>query len=150
MKKILCVAMLVAMATTFAAAQSGAKLVMKNGAELFAKTLTTTDSNYHNIDSFYINANEAGILEAKVVALDRTGVLGITGDLKIRYVSSAGTITLGTPVADMALVIDSGLSPGTFNFYASGTKIYVRVKGALSTDIRWYATLKRNSVYKTS
>lgn len=125
------------------------KLILKNGDEQFAKVLKTTDSDYHYIDSFTVQKNEAGIVETTVIGFDTSGVKAITGVIKVRYVAANSTITLGTTITDVTLVTDSGLSPGTFNYTSSGAKVYIRVKGALSTAVHWYSTVKRKAIYKS-
>ena len=124
------------------------KLILKNSDEQISHVLKTVDSNYHYIDSTVINTNEAGIVEVAVVGLDTANVYAITGVIKVRYVSSSGTITLGSIISDVPIVADGGFSPGTFNFYVVGSKIYVRVKGELNTAVHWYSTLKRRAIYK--
>ena len=146
MKKILSIfAFLIAFTSIQVNAQ---KLLLKNSDEQISHVLKTVDSNYHFIDSTTINTNETGIVEVAVLGLDTANVYAVTGVIKARYVSSSGTITLGSIISDVPIVSDSGISPGTFNFYVSGSKIYVRVKGELNTAVHWYSTFKRKAIYK--
>lgn len=123
------------------------KLVNRNGDERFAKQKTTTDSTFTSIDSATIASNEGGIIEVYVLAVDATGK-AVTGHTEARYRSASGTITLATPVDLSAKTTDSGLSPATYQLTTSGSKIYLQIKGKLSTTLYWYTTLKRRSIYK--
>lgn len=122
------------------------KYVERNADGHIYKTYTTTDSAYHNIDTLPVTANEAGVLEVKVIALASDGTLAATGVLRYRYVVVAGTLTLGSVVNSQTPVIDSGLSPTTFDVSTTANKLYVRIKGKLSKTLYWYAVTKRSTV----
>ena len=148
MKKLLSILFLVALAmTSITTSVNAQKLINRNGDERFAKQYTTTDSTFTSVDSADINRNEAGIVEVIVMAVAADGK-SVTGNLLYRYHSVSGTITLATADAQSAIVTDSGLSPATFKCISSGTKIYLQVKGKLSTTLYWYTILKRRSIYK--
>lgn len=119
------------------------KLVDRNEDGRFIKMRTTTDSDYHYIDTLVSTANEAGVLEVTAIGYKSDGTLAVTGVLKYRYVIADGTLTLGTAVNDQTIVVDSGLSPATFDVAASSNKMYVRVKGKLSVTLYWVTMVKR-------
>lgn len=122
------------------------KYVERNADGRLYKTYTTTDSFYHNIDTLPVTANEAGILEVKIVAIASDGTLAATGLLRYRYKVVAGTLTLGSVVNSQTPVVDSGLSPTTFDVSTTANKLYVRVKGHLTKTVYWYSVTKRSTV----
>lgn len=124
------------------------KVLARNGDERFAKKMITADSTFRSIDSATVYNNEVGIVEATVIGLDSANAKGVTGIIKARYKVAAGTITLASSTEDLALVTDSGLSPATFQFTSSGSKIYLQVKGKLNVRVHWYTTFKRKAVYR--
>lgn len=145
MKKLFSFLMLTLVTFTAVNAQ---KILLRNGDERFAKKLITADSTFRSIDSATVYNNEVGIVEATVIGLDSANAKGVTGIIKARYKVAAGTITLATSTEDLALVTDSGLTPATFQFATSGSKIYLQVKGKLDVRVHWYTTFKRKAVYR--
>jgi hypothetical protein len=132
---------------TLVTSVSAQKTIAVNGDSRFGKVLRTTDSTFRSIDSISVNTNEAGVVEFTVIGLDTANKKGITAAGLVRYVRSSGTITLGT-VFESSKVVDSGLSPANYQFISSGSKIYLQVKGKLSTNVHWYTAIIRKSVFK--
>lgn len=124
------------------------KTINRNSGEEFQKVKTTTDSTFTSVDSCIINSNEVGFVDVQVVGLDKVNGKAVTGHLKYRYKSVSGTITLASADALSAIVTDSGLSPATFKVIASGSKLYLQVKGKLTVTVDWYTVLKRKALYK--
>jgi hypothetical protein len=104
--------------------------------------LTTTDASAHTIATITAGANETGIIEAQVVGFDSTGGDAVTGSLIIRYKKVGGTLTLGSPVVDAAIVTDAGLNSATFAFAASSNNINLNVTGDTSTTVKWVANIR--------
>lgn len=148
MKKLFS-ALLLGCLLVFASTQSFAqKTINRNPSEEFQKVKTTTDSTFTSVDSCIINTNEVGFVDVQVVGLDKVNGKAVTGHLKYRYKSVSGTITLASADNVSAIVTDSGLTPATFKVIASGSKLYLQVKGKLTVTVDWYTVLKRKSLYK--
>ena len=121
--------------------------VNRNGDERFGYNLTTTDSEYHYIDSVTLNTNEGGIITVTVVGYAKDTAYCVTGQKSVRFNKRRGTLTMGTIIDDQAVVTDAALGTATWTLVAASNKIYVRVKGKQSNSITWTSIVKRKSVW---
>ena len=143
MKKfaIFLISMLILSAGTFAQ-----KAKVYNGDENIFKTLSTNDSAYHYIDSIVIATNEGGSVTASVVGFAYDTAYSVTTVKSARFNKRRGTLTMGSVIDQQAVVTDAALGSATVDLVAASGKIYVRVKGKASTNIKWLSVLKRKSV----
>lgn len=131
-----------------AASVSGQKYLNRNADEGFAKSLKTTDSALVTIDSIITTSNEAGVVLVNVVGYNPLTSDAVTGIKAFRYKVTAGTVSLGTISDVSAIVTDTGLGTATFAISVVSNKIYLRVKGKLSTAVYWRSVTQRKSIQK--
>jgi len=107
------------------------------------RTLTTTDSAYHTIDSIAMASNTAGMVEVSVTGLATASGNSVTGSQIARFNKRTGSLTLGSPVDLLAIVTDGALGTATWDIAVSASNnLLVRIKGHLATSIRWRSLIK--------
>jgi hypothetical protein len=95
----------------------------------------TTDATPKKLGTIQIGATKAGLVTVSVVGFDNTDA--VTGIKAARYKKVAGTLTLGTPGAVLAVETDTGLGSATFTLSAVANNIDVMVTGAAGKTINW-------------
>jgi hypothetical protein len=145
MKKFVSVLLVVML--MFAFNSYSQKVTIFNGDEHIVKNLKTTDSAYHYIDSITLKANEGGIAEVSVIGFAYDTAYSVTGKQIVRFNKRRGTLTLGTPTVVLAIETDTVLGSATFALVSSGDKIYVRIKGKNTYNMRWQSVTKWKSVW---
>jgi hypothetical protein len=83
-----------------------------------------------------------GFVEYTLLALDSTGLNGLTGRRIVRYLYDGTTLTLGTPSDIDAIVTEAGLSGADFDVSDDGENILITVTGLAATTIDWSATVQ--------
>ncbi len=145
-KTFLILSLLFSVALLQAQTQKNLKLTTANH-KLFdygqTATLTTTDSAVNVIDSIIIADDEAGIIEVQTVGFNDSLGLAVTGSKIMRYVKTAGTLTLGSATNTLASSTDAGLGTATWSVAASDDNIIVTVKGKLNYEVLWRANTRK-------
>lgn len=100
---------------------------------------TTTDGSTINIGFVKPSANEAGIIKANVVGIDKANGLAATGSKMVRYKSVNGTVTIGTAANLLAESADTGIDTATFAFAVVNGQVAIQVTGVASHTIVWNA-----------
>lgn len=145
MKKIVSILMAVGLFCTTVSAQ---KLISTNGDSRFGKKMTTTDSLYHYIDSFTVNANECGIVEFCIVGLDTAGKNSVIKGFNFGYTVKNGTATVRSYLSTTDLFADAALTGSDADIVISGTKVKLRLRGKPGINVLWYSTLRRKAIFK--
>ena len=125
------------------------KFLNRNPDEEVVKSLITTDSSYHYIDSLVVTPNEAGIAKVYVIGYNTDSLEAVTGVKIFRYSVKNGTLSLGAVSNDLSTVTDADLGTATFDVSLVNNKIYVRIKGKLNFTFYWRSITKRQTIYKT-
>jgi len=149
MKKLIFLALTTIM--FFSASAQTTRFANRNNAESIALKTVTTDSAIHYVDSLVLGANEAGLVELKVIGFAKDTAYSVTGKLSVRFNKRRGTLTLGSvtqlePITRDAVLKNTELGGATFTFSIVNNNLYVSVKGKDGYSITWMSILKYVSI----
>lgn len=99
-------------------------------------TATTTNNTITTVTTITCPNDGAGVLTVTMVGVKTDGTKYLTGEKKIQWTSSGGTVTLRY-TTEVAADYLTGFSTATWTVDASGGTLRIRVTGEATENVQW-------------